>query len=57
MKKLNEPEVFMKELANNCRFLVCSFMNIVGFENGQLFTQAVLWFSENDGYEIEEPPW
>jgi hypothetical protein len=42
MKKLNEPEVFMKELANNCRFLVCSFMNIVGFENGQLFTQAVL---------------
>jgi hypothetical protein len=32
----------MKELANSRRFLVGSFMNIFGFENGQLFTEAVL---------------
>lgn len=56
-KKLNEREVFMKKLANSRRFLVGSFMNIFGFENGQLFTEAVLWFSENHGHEIEEPPW
>jgi hypothetical protein len=42
LKKLNEPEVFMKELANSRRFLVSSFINIFGFENRQLFTEAVL---------------
>jgi hypothetical protein len=41
LKKLNEPEVFMKELANNRRFLVSSFMNIFGFANWQFFTEAV----------------